>query len=97
MKFMQVIEYKTGQPDQVGKVMDDWLAQTQGKRAMGHGYLGKDREHSDTYYNVVLFGSYEEAMRNNDLPETQAFADKMMRLCDGPATFHNLDVIRDEG
>ena len=32
-------------------------------------------------------------MRNNDLPETQEFAGKMMALCDGEATFRNLDVL----
>jgi hypothetical protein len=30
------------------------------------------------------------------LPETSAFAQKMMAICDGPPTFRNLDVVREE-
>ncbi len=32
----------------------------------------------------------------NDLPETQAMAGKMVSLCDGEVTFHNLDVVRED-
>ncbi len=35
-------------------------------------------------------------MRNNDLPETQAMAGKMVSLCDGQVTFHNLDLVRED-
>jgi len=35
MKFMQVIEYRTAQFDEVNKLMDAWLAQTEGKRTVG--------------------------------------------------------------
>ena len=40
-----------------------------------------------------VFASYEEAMRNNDLPETAALAEKMQKLSSGPPTFINLDVV----
>jgi len=33
-------------------------------------------------------------MKNNDDPQTQDFAAKMMQLCDGPPEFINLDVQR---
>ena len=32
-------------------------------------------------------------MENSNSPETQAFAAKMAELCDGPATFYNLDLL----
>jgi hypothetical protein len=45
---------------------------------------------------IVEFPSYEEAMANSDLPETTELAAKLASFCDGPPTFRNLDVIRDE-
>ena len=96
MKFMQVIEYRTSQFDEVNKLVDAWLAQTEGKRTVAQGFTGRDREESGKYVDVIVFPSYEEAMRNNDLPETQALAGKMVSLCDGEVTFHNLDVVRED-
>ncbi len=34
-------------------------------------------------------------MRNSELPETQALAEKMGALVDGPPTFVDLDVVED--
>ena len=96
MKFMQVIEYRTSQFDEVSKLVDAWLAQTEGKRTMAQGFTGSDSEEPDKYVDVIVFPSYEEAMRNNDLPETQALAGKMVSLCDGEVTFYNLDLVRED-
>jgi hypothetical protein len=96
MKFMQIIEYRTTRFDEVNKAVDAWLAQTEGKRTTGQGFTGHDRGEPGKYIDVIVFPSYEEAMRNNDLPETQALAEKMASLCDGEATFHNLDVVRED-
>jgi hypothetical protein len=41
----------------------------------------------------VEFPSYEAAMKNNELPETAAMAEKMAAICDGPPTFYNLDLV----
>ena len=95
MKFVQIIEYKTSSPDEVQKLNDEWLEKTEGKRSAGRSTACKDRDNPDTYIEIVEFPSYEEAMRNNDLPETQEFAAKMMALCDGDAKFRNLDVLNE--
>jgi len=52
------------------------------------------RDHNDPSHYVVLafFDSYESAMENSNRPETGQFAEQMQKLCDGPPTFHNLDV-----
>jgi hypothetical protein len=34
-------------------------------------------------------------MQNSGLPQTQAFAEKLGALTDGPATFRDLDIIDD--
>ena len=96
MKFIQVIEYRTSRFDEANKLMDAWLAQTEGKRTVAQGFTGRDRDEPAKYVDVIVFPSYEEAMRNNDLPETHAMAAKMASLCDGEVTFHNLDVVRED-
>ena len=96
MKFMQIIEYKTSRFDEVTQLLDAWLADTAGRRTMATGTTGRDRDNADTYIDVVVFPSYEEAMRNSELPETHEFAQKMMELCGADAIFRNLDVIRDD-
>jgi len=35
-------------------------------------------------------------MANSKLPETSEFAAQLAALCDGPPSFRNLDVIREE-
>ena len=62
----------------------------------GQGFTGRHREKPDKYVDVIVFPSYEEAMRNSDLPDTQAIAGKMASLCDGEVTFHNLDLVRED-
>ena len=42
---------------------------------------------------IVEFESPEAAKKNDELPETQEFAQKQGALLDGPPKFSNLDVI----
>ncbi len=96
MKFIQIIEYTTTKPDEVQAVLDEYLAATEGKRAEARGTVAKDRDRPNVYYNIVEFPSYEVAMKNSEAPGTQALAEKMMKLADGPPTFRNLDVTFEE-
>jgi len=52
-----------------------------------------DRDHPGHYFTIVDFDSFDSAMENSGRPETSEFAAKMAALCDGPVTFHNLDVM----
>jgi len=45
----------------------------------------------------VFFDSYESAMENFNLPETQASAEQYMKMSDGPPVFHDLDILPDLG
>ena len=96
MKFIQTIEYTTTRPDEVQAVLDEFLAATKGKRTDGRGTVARDRDQPNVYFNIVEFSSYEAAMNNSELPETRQMAEKMMKLCDGPPTFRNLDVTFEE-
>ncbi|MDQ4093111.1 MAG: hypothetical protein M3143_06830 [Actinomycetota bacterium] len=45
---------------------------------------------------IAEFDSYEEAMRNSELPETTEIASAYETLCTGPVTFIDLDVVEVE-
>ena len=77
-------------------MVDEWRAQTAGRRTARRGTFTKDRDRPDTYVQIVEFPSFEDAMANSALPETAAFAERLAKLCDGPMTFRNLDVRRVE-
>ena len=97
MKFVQIIEYTTTKPDEAQAALDEFLAETDGKRANGRALVANDRDRPNVFLNIVEFPSYEVAMKNSELPATKALAEKMMKIADGPPTFRNLDVTFEEG
>ena len=94
MAFVQIIEVKTTRMSEIQKIMDEWMAATEGKRKAQRSMLTKDRDRPDTYVQIVEFPSYEAAMANSQLPETSHFAGKLAELCDGAPSFRNLDLQR---
>ena len=94
MSFIQFIEFRPGKNlAEMQKLMEEWEKATEGKRTAQRAYLTQDRNDPGTYVQVVVFPSYEEAMKNSQLPETSAFAEKMMSMAEGPAKFRDLDVV----
>jgi quinol monooxygenase YgiN len=96
MKFVQIMELQTSRIDEINALEKQWEDATEGKRTVVAQKLTKDRDKPNTYMVIVEFDSYEDAMRNNDLPATQELAPQMQKLCDGPPVFHNLDVIEEK-
>jgi hypothetical protein len=97
MQFVQTIEFRTSRYDEVNALMEQWAANTASTHTPTLAYTTRDRDaDGDTYVQVVVFPSYDAAMQNSELPETSAFAGKMMGLCDGQPIFRNLDVLREE-
>ena len=96
MKFIQLIEFKTGDIDAFNRTLDDWLARTAGVRTSGRATQTKDRDSDRTYVHIVEFPSFEAAMENSNRPETAEFSAQLAKLCDAPPTFRNLDVTREE-
>ena len=92
--FVQIIQYKTSKYDEMQKLIDKFRDDTAGKRTTTRGMACRDRDNAGTFMNIIEFPSYEAAMKNNELPETQAVAAEMQKLADGPPTFYNLDVER---
>jgi hypothetical protein len=98
VKFVQIMEMTSDQFDEIEALHDKWRGATEGQRTTKLGWVLRDREDPNRYVIVVLFDSYEEAMKNNDLPATGEIAAAMNDLTTAPTVFHNLDLIRvDEG
>ncbi|MFI9763217.1 ester cyclase [Streptomyces sp. NPDC051963] len=96
MTFVQLIDCRTSRFDEMNRLMDTWVEQTKGKRTATHSVIGKDRSDASHFIEIVEFPSYEEAMRNSNLPETDKVFREMVALCDEMPTFTDLDVVRDE-
>ncbi|GGS75249.1 hypothetical protein GCM10010156_37590 [Planobispora rosea] len=96
MSFVQVIEFDTQRGEDVQRLMDEWRETTAGESTATHTTLTRDHGGTGHYVAIVQFPSYEEAMRNSDLPKTQEMSRRMQDLCDGPPRFLDLDVVRDE-
>ena len=94
MTFIQIIEVVTTRVPEIEDLMNEWVSATEGRRSARRSVLTKDRDRPDTYVQVVEFPSYEEAMANSALPETAAFARKLLGLCVSEPKFRNLDVVR---
>jgi quinol monooxygenase YgiN len=92
--FIQIIEFRTSQLAEVESVMDEWVIATEGRRSAGRSNLTADKDQPDTYVQIVEFPSYEQAMANSSMPETSQFSERLFKLCEGPPTFRNLDVVR---
>ncbi|MFF5884642.1 ester cyclase [Streptomyces sp. SID9913] len=95
MTFVQLIDCRTNRFDEMNRLMDQWVEQTRGKRTATHAVVAKDRSDTAHVVEIVEFPSYEEAMRNSQLPETDRIFREMVALCDGTPTFTDLDVVRD--
>ena len=95
MPFIQIIEARTKDVDAMTALDSEWEAATEGKRTARRSIVTRDRNDPERHLIIVFFDSYESAMENSQLPETQQFASKWAAVVDGPPTFIDLDVIED--
>ncbi len=90
--FVQIIEWKTSRIDEVEELNREWR-QRYSEMGPTRILVGADQENAESYMTIVEFSSHEEAKKNSADPATAEFSERMGALCDGPPTFHNLDVI----
>jgi hypothetical protein len=93
--FIQVIDFHTTRIDEGKAAVEEYRAATDGRRTASRAILTKDRDEADRYLNVVFFDSYEAAMKNSEMPETQKLAMTLDSLSDGETRFLNLEVLSD--
>jgi len=95
MAFIQIMQLQTSKVDEMRAAGDEWDKATEGKRTVQRSLICEDRDEPGRHFIIVFFDSYEEAMKNSALPETDALAKKTMALSDSPPIFYNLDVIEE--
>ena len=95
MSFVQIIDMRTKNVDEIQSLEREWEKATEGKRTLRRSIIGRDRNDPDRYLVLAFFDSYESAMTNSNLPETTEFGRKQSALLDGPMQFTDLDVIED--
>lgn len=93
MSFVQIVEFKTHDIGPMRATADSWDKATEGKRTATRRMLARDHNDPDKYYALIFFDSYESAMKNSSLPETQAAARAYAQQADTPPQFRDLDVI----
>jgi hypothetical protein len=94
MAFIQIIDFRSKEYDQIHALDEEYGRSTEGKRTVRRSIFTRDRNDPDHYQVIVFFDSYESAMENSQLPETQAISEKLAAISES-ATFHDLDVIED--
>ena len=94
MRFVQVMEMQTSNFDELERLHEQWRKDSEGQRTVAAEMICRDRDNPDRYMIIVEFPSYEDAMKNNDLPATKEIAAGMEKLLNAPPVFHNLDLVR---
>jgi hypothetical protein len=95
VSFVQIIDMHTKNVDAIQNLEREWEKATEGKRTLRRSIVGRDRNDPDHYLVLAFFDSYESAMTNSNLPETNEFGQKQSALVDGAMLFIDLDVIDD--
>jgi len=91
--FVQIIEFRTSRIKEIEELGRPSRTEGSTPSTFRSIVATADRDHPGTYFTIVEFDSFDSAMENSGRPETSEFAAKMAKLCDGPVSFHNLDVI----
>lgn len=95
MAFAQLIEYTTSKPDEVQQIHEEWEQKSQGTRKARRVLLMKHRDDPNRFCELVFFDSYDSAMENSELPETQEYARRFRDALDGEASYINFDILED--
>ena len=93
--FIQIIDFETDNLEEGRKYVEEYRANTKGKRTATNGILAKDRDNPGRYLNIVFFPSYEDAMKNSEMPETQELAGRLAGLSRRAPSFINLDIVEE--
>jgi quinol monooxygenase YgiN len=93
MAFVQIVEFRTSRIDEVRELEQEWASGAGDRVTARRTAFCQDRDDPGRYVVLAFFDSYEAAMANSELPETQRFAERLAGLVDGSPTFVNLDVV----
>jgi hypothetical protein len=100
--FAQTITVRCADPTPIIEMITEWDRKQATSDIMG--YMGTrvlaDRENPGQYVIVADFGvidpdvsAADEAARNNERPETKAFAARLLEVVDGGPEYHHYDEL----
>jgi hypothetical protein len=100
--FSQTITVRCDDPSMLVEMLEQWDREQATTDIMG--YMGSrllaDRENPGQYMFIADFGvidpdvsAADEAARNNERPETQAWAARLLAAVDGEPTYHHYDEL----
>ena len=96
MSYLQLIEIESPSYDELMKLHEQWLKDTEGARTVVGEWICEDRDRPGTYLMIVEFPSVEAAAVNNDLPATARIAEGLAAFATRPIVFRNLNLLRQD-
>jgi len=102
VNFTQIISVRSDHPDAIVQLLADWDRNQAETDVMG--YIGThvlaDRENPGHFLIIAEFAAVdpdvsaaEEAARNNERPETQAWAKKLLEIIEGEPVYRHYDEL----
>jgi hypothetical protein len=102
VNFTQIISVRSDHPDAIVQLLADWDRNQAETDVMG--YIGThvlaDRENPGQFLIIAEFAAVdpdvsaaEEAARNNERPETQAWAKKLLEVIEGEPVYRHYDEL----
>jgi hypothetical protein len=95
MSFMQIIEFRTKNVDEIRSGGEQYEKALAGRHKVRHRLVAEDRDDPGRYFLMAFFDSYEDAMENSAMPETDALSKKMASLVEGAPSFYNLNIVEE--
>jgi hypothetical protein len=95
MGFIQIIELRTSKIDELRALEEEWEKASEGKRTLRRSIIARDRNDPNRHLVLAFFDSYDSAMVNSNLPETNEFGQKQAALLDAPMLFTDLDIVEE--
>lgn len=102
VNFTQTISVRSDDPAALVELLAEWDESQAASDIMGYAgtRLLADRERPGYYMIVAEFGvvdpdvpAVDEAVRNNERPETQAWAKQLLAVIDGEPEYRNYDEL----
>lgn len=94
MTFIQITSFHCNDPSALRDIEDEWLAATKDRMTLQRETFLVDRNDPSHFMTINEFDSYETAMQNSELPETDAMARRVAALLDGEPTYYDLEVVK---
>lgn len=93
MSFIQIEDLHTDHIAEISELGDQWRRDTAGRRTLLSDRVYVDRNDPSHYVAINEFASYESAMVNSALPETDAIAARFAALVTGDISYVDLDLV----